>query len=261
MRVRNYWILGLSLIVIAAGIVSSSALVGGLNADQVDGLEASAFAQAADLQTVDTRLTTLEQQVADFDGGVNRRRKQRGVVFTRWGRSDCPGSTSLVYSGFAGGEHFTHRGSGTNTLCLTSAPTWDNFSDFNQNGALIYGTEYEVTGFGLAGVSPFNTLHNDNAPCAVCLDAEADTELMLPGSQACPSGWNTRMHGYLMAQHFTQNGSEFVCVDRNAEAVLGGEANTNGQLWYPTEAECGSLPCGTGQYVQNREITCAICTR
>jgi len=51
-----------------------------------------------------------------------------------------------------------------------------------------------------------------------------------------------------------------VCVDLAPEAV-GSSANQDGHLWYPTEAECGSLPCQAGGYVQNREITCAICTK
>jgi hypothetical protein len=183
-----------------------------------------------------------------------------GVTFVRWGRSDCPTGTSLVYSGFAAGGNYQHGG-GVNALCLTDTPTWDNFSDGNQNGNLIYGTEYEATGYGLASVSPFNSLNDRDAPCAVCLDAAASTQFMLPGSQTCPSGWSTRVQGYLMAQFYTQGADETVCVDRNATALPGGTANDNGSLWYPTEAECGSLRCGAGQYVQDRELTCSVCTR
>jgi hypothetical protein len=74
----------------------------------------------------------------------------------------------------------------------------------------------------------------------------------------CPSGWTREYFGYLMATHYTHAASEFVCVDVNPEAT-GSTANHNGNLWYPTEAECGSLPCGP--YVQDRELGCAVCTK
>ena len=55
--------------------------------------------------------------------------------------------------------------------------------------------------------------------------------------------------------------AEMVCVDRDAIAIPGGTGgDQNGNLWYPTEAECGALPCAAGQYVQDREITCSVCT-
>jgi hypothetical protein len=96
----------------------------------------------------------------------------------------------------------------------------------------------------------------------VCLDTSADIELMIPGTAACPSGWNQRVRGYLMATFYTQGDSEFVCVDENATSSgAGGTGNENGNLWYPAEAECGSLPCGAGRYVQDRELTCSVCTR
>jgi hypothetical protein len=184
-----------------------------------------------------------------------------GVTFTRWGRADCPVGTSLVYTGYAAGASYNHGGSGGNTLCLTASPTWDNFSDVNQNGALIYGTEYEMSGYGLASVSPFNTLNDQNAPCAVCLDDAAQAQVMIPGTQTCPAGWNARVQGYLMSTQYQQAKAESVCVDRNSTAIAGGGANENGNLWYPMEAECGALPCGAGRYVQDREVTCSICTR
>ncbi len=44
-----------------------------------------------------------------------------------------------------------------------------------------------------------------------------------------------------------------------AASKIGTNANQNGNLLYPTEAECGSLPCGP--YVQDRELTCVVCAR
>ena len=43
-----------------------------------------------------------------------------GVIYTRWGRKDCPNTTNatLVYFGRVVGEHYTNTGGGANYLCL-----------------------------------------------------------------------------------------------------------------------------------------------
>ena len=205
--------------------------------------------------------TELTDVPADFADGVDDASGgPRGVVFTRWGRNDCPTGTSLVYEGYAAGSHYTHFGGGSNTLCLHGTPEWADFSDADENGGLLYGVEFEMAGYGLSGTSPFNTLHDDEGLCAVCLDGDADLQIMLPGRQSCPAGWTPRVQGYLMSNEYTQHKSEFLCIDGDSMAG-GSPGDSNGSLWYPVEGECGSLPCGPGQYVQNREITCAICTR
>lgn len=61
-----------------------------------------------------------------------------------------------------------------------------------------------------------------------------------------------------MATHYAQDASEFVCVDAAPETT-GSSANNDGHMWYPVETECGSLPCAP--CVQDRELSCAVCTR
>ncbi len=36
-----------------------------------------------------------------------------GPTYVRWGRWDCPSSSTLVYKGQAGGSYYGHSGSGT----------------------------------------------------------------------------------------------------------------------------------------------------
>ncbi len=181
------------------------------------------------------------------------------VTYTRWGRSDCPVGASVVYSGYAASGHYQQPGAARNLLCLTDSPSYDSYSDLNQNGALLYGTEYQTNGYGLTA-SPWPSVHNFSAPCVVCLRENARISLMIPGSKLCPAGWNLEYSGYLMGTHYTQSGGggELVCVDR-LPAAIGNVSLQGGNLWYPTEAECGSLPCAP--YVQDREVTCAVCTR
>ncbi len=62
-----------------------------------------------------------------------------------------------------------------------------------------------------------------------------------------------------MSGHYDFPGrTEFVCVDRDAEADYGA-VDDNGASFYPVEGICGSLPCQP--YVNYRELTCAVCSK
>ncbi len=179
----------------------------------------------------------------------------RATKFINWGRTDCPSSSTLIYSGFAGGTSYDQVGSGYQTLCLSSTPNWVDYNDGNHNGALVYGLEFETN--SSYGVSTLFSYQNYDARCAVCQVENASTMLMVPGTTICPSGWSQQYWGYLVATHYTHRYSEFVCLN-NTPTFNGSTANSNGDLWYPTEAELCSL---RAPYVQNRELTCSVCTR
>ncbi len=175
------------------------------------------------------------------------------TTFINWGRNNCPSTSTIVYAGYAAGGHYNHGGSGANSICLTNSPNWAVFSDGNNDGNLIYGMEWETSGYGLASLAGF---HDYDVSCAVCEAAAASETLMIPGTTNCPSGWQSQYWGYLMANHYTQNKSYYICMNASPMAT-GSNANSNGTLLYPTETELGSL---TG-YVQDREMTCVVCTR
>jgi len=179
------------------------------------------------------------------------------VSYIRWGRTSCPSDASLIYKGYAASGHYSHKGGISSQLCLTDKPTFadGDVSDGDQNGALLYGTEYETSSYGIKSLKALNDF---DAPCAVCLKSAA-ISLMIPGTINCPVSWNKEYQGYLMGAHYTHASREAVCVDIEAEKVNSSSANEEGNLWYPTEAECGALPCPP--YVQNRELSCVVCTK
>ena len=51
----------------------------------------------------------------------------------------------------------------------------------------------------------------------------------------------------------------FECMDADPEVIQGGAAGLNGATFYAVEAKCGSLPCPN--YVNNREVTCVVCSQ
>ena len=59
--------------------------------------------------------------------------------------------------------------------------------------------------------------------------------------------------------HAAHRRSTFECVDVNAEVVAGCQSNENGASFYHVEPRCGCLPCPP--YDEQKEMTCAVCTR
>ena len=182
-----------------------------------------------------------------------------GVTYVRWGRTTCPNitGTELVYTGRAAGSHYTHSGSGSNYQCIVEDPENFDFGAGTADKSLIYGTEYEMTGNIPSSNLPLN---NHDVPCSVCYVASRVTVLMIPGKYTCPQNWIREYYGYLMADYYNHAGrSTYECVDATPETISGGNANHNGALFYHVEPRCGSLPCPP--YDQQKEMTCAVCTR
>lgn len=184
-----------------------------------------------------------------------------GAVFVRWGLPDCPSTSRLLYNGIVGGAHYTHKGSGSNYLCLPEEPIYDEpqGGTSGQNRALVYGAEYETNTFG-----QWNHVHDSNVPCAVCWAHNRPSLVVVPARNDCPgSGWTKEFSGYLVAEFYNHQRSEFVCMDKNPEVIPRSAHNANGPLFYVAEGRCGAsgsgLPCGP--YVDGYELTCAVCTR
>ena len=172
-------------------------------------------------------------------------------TYVRWGNRECPDGADKLFTGYAAGAHYNHRGSGANTMCLHPNPTYPpGTSSGNQNGALIYGTEYQNTG-------AIDKNHDKDAVCAVCAVVGVTFEQW--GRDICPQGHRTEYKGVIMSNHYTQQPGEFVCVDlERAFMVSGHEGDHNGNLWYTTEYEQGSLP--NSVYKHDSEASCAVCS-
>jgi len=190
-----------------------------------------------------------------------------GVIFTRWGRTTCPHSSITLHVGYVGKSHWNHSGSGSNYLCLHSHPKWGsgNIPGFQDTAARIYGVEYQLY-YGYSNYRPFSynnvggrDLHDNDALCVVCYNPEAHAQYMVPSRPDCPNAMHLEYSGYLVSERYMhQSSGEYVCLDIEPEARVGGEENLDGGLFYPVEAACGSLPCPP--YVNGNELTCAVCT-
>ena len=176
-----------------------------------------------------------------------------GVVYTRWGNSACPDitGTELVYTGRAGGTHLNHQGGGANYICLPMDPDYTLPSQAGVQGqSPVWGAEYQ---------HPVNGPHDHDVPCAVCHGTTRETVLMIPAKTSCPTSWTKEYDGYLMSEHISFRRRMFVCVDREQESLPGTETDTNGALFYNTEADCTNLPCPP--YNNEQELNCVVCTK
>ena len=175
-----------------------------------------------------------------------------GLVYTRWGRTVCPGGATRVYSGRAVGTYASHRGGASNYICMGDIPQY--FSDGGHSlYSQLYGTEYEFRN------GPRSNFANHNVPCVVC---EVDTRskyMMVPGRYSCPSSWTQEYYGYLMAELNERYRTEYICVDQSPEQVPGQIGHQGNAHMYPVKAKCGGLACPP--YNTQKDITCAVCTK
>lgn len=217
-----------------------------------------------------------------------------GTQFVMWGKKACPGTkgTSYIYTGWIGGAHYSHRGSGSEYLCLPDVPKWGFYQNGSQNAGLLYASEMETAGYGIG--SDFKNMNNKEAACCVCQVAKRDKVIMIPGRRSCYDGWTKEYVGYLMAAHYSHNhATSWICMYEKPEPHQNNNSgNQQGSLMYPTELNggcyanhpgCGPCPnprvpsSGRGskgvdqqaggkltncqRYVNDRELTCAVCTK
>ena len=180
-----------------------------------------------------------------------------GVTYIRWGRTTCPDTpgTELVYSGRAAGTHYTTQGGTSDLLCLPDDPQYLTYRPGVQGYSPIHGAEYQIGHDTL----PLPGVHQDNAPCAVCVNCQRKVVLTIPARTTCPPSWTKEYCGYLMTERFSHRRREAACLDKNPEAVRGEAASTDGTLFYHTEAVCNGIDCPP--YDPEKELTCVVCTK
>ena len=152
-------------------------------------------------------------------------------MFTHWGSTSCPSGTVKLYEGFVANTHFWIAGSGANYLCMHPEPQKpEGNHGGNQNGALLYGVEYE-TGTG-------HKDQNKDAGCAVCEHETSSTVYVQWGRKSCTGGHETVYWGAVMANHHTFHRTEYICVDWAREShATSDDGNQDGGLLYTTRMQ------------------------
>jgi len=173
------------------------------------------------------------------------------TTFDRWGSRTC--QSTQMYTGYTAGAHRSQQGSGFNQVCLHEKPTWNEFNDRDQNGARMYGTEYQNTG-------SLDKNNNRDAACAVCGTTNRATHTVW-GRVTCPYGnnWVQEYTGYAMATSTGQYKTETVCVDKKREEhKFSSDNDQDGNLFYTTEFR---ETIYSGSYQNGADLPCVVCSR
>ena len=173
--------------------------------------------------------------------------KSSAVTYIRWGNSTCEYGATTMYSGYAAGGYYNHKGSPANLLCLPPNPQY--YSPSSSGSQYIYGVEYEISGVN-------SHAQDRNMPCALCLAVGRSATVMIPSHYECPVDWHKEYDGYIMRKYHGHEGSSmYNCVDKSLEQIPGSGGSQGGHEIYTVYAPCGYyIPCS------GTEVTCVVCT-
>lgn len=189
-----------------------------------------------------------------------------GVVYTIWGKTECPSGAQTLTRGLAASPHHDDTGGGTNYMCLPDTPSFSATDSSAQVQTKVVGVTYQTTDEPLARVNDMSM------PCAVCFVNQA-VQLMVPGSAICPTNWDMEYKGYLMSAKDTPSETlqsdsspnfrtEYICVASNAEGVSSAANEEAGIYHVHLDCDVGvSLSCSQSGYRTASQLTCSICTR
>ncbi len=176
-----------------------------------------------------------------------------GVIYTRWGRTECSSGNTELYQGFVGGTWYSDGGGLGSLLCLPDTPSYVQTSSVSTY-THIYSAEYETQN----KVFDVDT-NNYDIPCVVCLAPSHSTSVMIPGTPSCPNSLILEYSGYLMSSR-ESHAVDAICVDDNPEKLLSSDQNTDGALVYFVVADCNAsfMPCDP--YKHQVPLSCAVCS-
>ncbi|XP_064402172.1 short-chain collagen C4-like [Halichondria panicea] len=200
-----------------------------------------------DVQNLESRITENQNKLTDQISSSQR------TTYVRWGNSSCPdmNGTTLVYSGYVGGNSFMLQGGGSNHLCMPTDPEYTlPFEAGVQGASLMYGAEYESVFLGTV---------NENVPCAVCSVSTRAEVIMIPAKTSCPTDWSREYIGYLMSEGTANYRTMYICVDAGMESIPGSSGHMEASDLWHTEASCASLPCPP--YDSEKELECVVCSK
>ena len=213
------------------------------------------------VEAANTKHRELKISYEELKQHVDKNVKISGTSYVRWGRTTCPGNGSeIVYSGYAGGSWYSHKGTAASMLCLPKDPDWAMHTDSEDaHSGFVYGAEYQSS-YGRTDLFFGKGLVDQDVPCVVCNVKSRSSSIMVPGKTSCHPGWTLEYTGYLMSGYYNQPAAtDYYCIDKKPESVTGGERNDDGYLLYFVEARCGSLKCPP--YVNAWELTCVVCSK
>jgi hypothetical protein len=179
-----------------------------------------------------------------------------GSTFIRWGNTNAPEGTELLYSGLGFMNYYSHSASFSPIVIKADDPV-------TGPAALQGGTMYPIVTQG--SVLPPGIVANRLLRAAVCYVDKPTT--IIWGTWTAPPGWAVVYKGYSMGGYYNHDGSAGpICVDADAfdsslvPNQFGGPINTNATFVYPTQIATNVLGSGfsSTSYQLFSFIKCAV---
>ena len=81
---------------------------------------------------------------------------------------------------------------------------------------------------------------------------------MIPSHYMCPDSWHKEYDGYIMAGHYSHEGSSmyYNCIDKNLEQIPSSGSSETVPLFYTVHASGPYVPTDGG-----RALSCVVCTK
>ena len=175
-----------------------------------------------------------------------------GGVFNRWGNSNCPTGTELLYSGMAFNKYNGGFSNFGDTLCIKAGDPGPS-TTYVEAGDMLYPLATGATG---SGNIPPGITGGKEIKCSACYSQKPVFEIF--GTNNCPSGWSVVYSGYEMGAHAYNTQTDRHCVDNiNFDSGINTYAVSHA-FWY------GSFIQETGDstnYPSLKYIKCAVCSK
>ena len=123
----------------------------------------------------------------------------------------------------------------------------------------VFGIQFTVLNTNFLLVHLLMSLHEYNAPCAICFVSTRATAIMVPAKTICPSSWTREYYGYLTANYDGHHRSSYNCLDISPGIVPETGASSDSAFFYYTATACNGLSCPP--YENNRILSCVVCTK
>lgn len=203
-----------------------------------------------------------------------------GNIYYRWGKKNCPHTSSHVYHGQMVGPDTRLSGGGSNFLCLPDEGKYEPAAPRIKRPEVPFSTlksvYYQDTSF-MSTPPEDRPADFDKVPCVAC---ELERSLiMIPGTLECPTdGWSSEYQGFLAStpEILTKNKKNkepiqhyrmmYVCVDREAQSLGQGPSDpvlAQGSSLVLVTAECDydDSVAGCPPYQSSVPLSCVVCRK
>jgi len=181
-------------------------------------------------------------------------------TYTRWGKNSCGKEARTLYAGWVANARNTNSGGGATYQCMNMNLGYTGAERRQAKyGGLLSEVQYDTHSASVSAA--WKKVDGYEVPCAVC-EVEAQSTVMIPGREECPTGYEASYTGWIASGYFThRHVTENICVDVAPDVVPGSSRTKRnvGRL-YAAEVFRAADSVKGKEYKDGQEIPCTQCS-